>query len=148
MDEMERWLAPLGLVQLAPVLRANDIDLEILPELSEADLEKLGLSLGQRKKLLKAVASLSHRSLSTADNADLTPSLSAVSSAERRQLSVMFCDLVGSTALSKRLDPEDLREIIGAYQKRVAKVVARYRRLCRQIHGRRRAGLLRLPSGA
>ena len=58
MDELERWLAPLGLAQLAPALRANDVDLEILPELSEADLEKLGLSLGQRKKLLKAAASL------------------------------------------------------------------------------------------
>ena len=85
MDEMERWLAPLGLAQLAPVLRANDVDLEILPELSEADLEKLGLSLGQRKKLLKAAASLSHRLLSTARSAKPTPSLSAVSSAERRR---------------------------------------------------------------
>ena len=56
MDEMERWLAPLGLAQFAPVLRAHDLDLEILPELSEADLEKLGLSLGQRRKLLKAAA--------------------------------------------------------------------------------------------
>jgi class 3 adenylate cyclase len=126
LDEVERWLAPLGLAQLAPVFRAHDVDLEILPELSEADLEKLGLSLGQRKKLLKAAASLSHQSLATARSAKSTPSLSAVSAAERRQLSVMFCDLVGSTALAKRLDPEDLREIIGAYQKRVARIVARY----------------------
>ena len=60
MDELERWLAPLGLDRLAPVLRANDIDLAILPELTETDLEKLGLSLGHRKKLLKAAASLPH----------------------------------------------------------------------------------------
>ncbi|WP_162003542.1 adenylate/guanylate cyclase domain-containing protein, partial [Microvirga tunisiensis] len=125
-DELERWLAPLGLAQLAPVLRAHDVDLEILPELSEADLEKLGFSLGQRKKLLKAVASLPRPSSLTAPNVAPGPSLIPTTSAERRQLTVMFCDLVGSTALASRLDPEDLREIIGAYQKRVAKIVARY----------------------
>ena len=68
--------------------------------------------------------------------------------AERRQLTVMFCDLVGSTALSTRLDPEDLREVIGAYHRAVAETVGALRRLCRQIHGRRRAGLFRLPAGA
>ncbi|MPR12770.1 AAA family ATPase, partial [Microvirga tunisiensis] len=125
-DELERWLAPLGLAQLAPVLRAHDVDLEILPELSEADLEKLGFSLGQRKKLLKAVASLPRAPSLTAPNATPAPSPIPTTSAERRQLTVMFCDLVGSTALASRLDPEDLREIIGAYQKRVAKIVARY----------------------
>src|SRR5215217_675375 len=125
-DEIERWLAPLGLAQLAPVLRAHDVDLEILPELSEADLEKLGFSLGQRKKLLKAVASLPRPSSLTAPNATPAPSPIPTTSAERRQLTVMFCDLVGSTALASRLDPEDLREIIGAYQKRVVKIVARY----------------------
>ena len=115
MDELERWLAPLDLVQLAPALRANDVDLKILPELSEADLEKLGLSLGQRKKLLKAAACLPKPSPLAGPSTAQAPSLSAVSSAERRQLTV-FCDLVGSTALSTRLDPEDLREVIGAYQ--------------------------------
>jgi class 3 adenylate cyclase/tetratricopeptide (TPR) repeat protein len=123
-DELERWLAPLGLVQLAPALRANDIDLNILPELSEADLEKIGLSLGQRKKLLRAAACLTQPSSLASPTA--TPSLSAVSSAERRQLTVMFCDLVGSTALSTRLDPEDLREVIGAYQDCCAQVIARF----------------------
>lgn len=125
MDELERWLAPLGLAQLVPVLRANDVDLEILPELSEADMEKLGFSLGQRKKLLKAAADLPHP-WSPTPSAAPTANPSADSSAERRQLTVMFCDLVGSTALASRLDPEDLREIIGAYHKRVAKVVGRY----------------------
>ena len=113
MDELECWLSPLGLAQLAPVLRANDVDLEILPELSEADLEKLGISLGQRKKLLKAAASLPQSSSSAAPQMAARPDLSAVSSAERRQLTVMFCDLVGSTALAARLDPEDMREVIG-----------------------------------
>ncbi|MFG3595376.1 AAA family ATPase [Bradyrhizobium sp. RDI18] len=126
MDELERWLVPLGLVQLAPVLRTNDVDLNILPELSEADLEKLGLSLGQRKKLLKAAACLPKPSASGDSSAAPAPSLSAVSSAERRQLTVMFCDLVGSTALSAGLDPEDLREVIGVYHRCVAETVARF----------------------
>ncbi|WP_245319976.1 adenylate/guanylate cyclase domain-containing protein [Bradyrhizobium sp. LMTR 3] len=126
MDELERWLAPLGLMQLAPALRANDVDLKILPELSEADLEKLGLSLGQRKKLLKAAACLPQPSELAGPSAASAPSLSAVSSAERRQLTVMFCDLVGSTALSAGLDPEDLREVIGAYHRCVAETVARF----------------------
>jgi class 3 adenylate cyclase len=124
MDELERWLAPLGLMQVAPTLRANDVDLDILPELNEADLERLGLSLGQRKKLLMAVASLPHPSSPTAPNAAPAPSLIPASSAERRQLTVMFCDLVGSTALASRLDPEDLREVIGVYHRCVAATVA------------------------
>jgi class 3 adenylate cyclase/predicted ATPase len=125
-DELERWLVPLGLVQFAPALRANDVDLKILPELSEADLERLGLSLGQRKKLLKAAASLPQSSALAGPSAAPAPSLSAVSSAERRQLTLMFCDLVGSTALSAGLDPEDLREVIGAYHRCVAETVARF----------------------
>jgi class 3 adenylate cyclase len=119
-DELERWLTPLGLAALAPVLRANDIDLDILPALSEADLEKLGLSLGHRRKLLRAVADLPRSSPSSAPtitSAEQRPKESSGGSAERRQLTVMFCDLVGSTALSARLDPEDMREIIGAYHR-------------------------------
>jgi class 3 adenylate cyclase/predicted ATPase len=125
-DELERWLVPLGLVQLAPALRANDVDLKILPELSEADLEKLGLSLGQRKKLLKAAACLPQPSTLAGSSATPASTLSAVSSAERRQLTVMLCDLVGSTALSADLDPEDLREVISAYHRCVAETVARF----------------------
>jgi class 3 adenylate cyclase/predicted ATPase len=125
-DELERWLAPLGLVQFAPALRANDVDLNILPELSETDLEKLGLSLGQRKKLMKAAACLPHPSELAGPSAAPEPSQSAVSSAERRQLTVMFCDLVGSTALSAGLDPEDLREVIGAYHRCVAETVVQF----------------------
>jgi class 3 adenylate cyclase/predicted ATPase len=125
-DELERWLESLGLAQIAPALRANDVDLEILPELSEADLERLGLSLGHRKKLLKAVESRPQLSSSTPSSSAPSPDLSATYSAERRQLTVMFCDLVGSTALATRLDPEDLREIIAAYHRCVAETVARF----------------------
>ena len=88
--------------------RDNEIDWEVLPELSEADLEKLGLPLGPRKKLLKAIAALS------AERSSASPAAGA--EAERRQLTVLFCDLVGSTELSGRLDPEDLSEVMRAYQ--------------------------------
>ena len=125
MDELEMWLAPLGLAQLAPILRANDIDLDILPALSEADLEELGLSLGHRRKLRRALGSVPHI-VPISPNAPSTPSPVAGASAERRQLTVMFCDLVGSTALSQRLDPEDLRDLIRAYQDAVSSVVARH----------------------
>jgi class 3 adenylate cyclase/tetratricopeptide (TPR) repeat protein len=124
-DELETWLTPLGLAQLAPTFRANDIDLDILPALSEADLEKLGLSLGHRRKLLRALESVP-RIRPTPPSAPSRPSPADGVSAERRQLTVMFCDLVGSTALSRRLDPEDLRELIRAYQDAVSGVVARH----------------------
>jgi class 3 adenylate cyclase/ABC-type transport system involved in cytochrome c biogenesis ATPase subunit len=119
LDELERWLTPLGLAALAPNLRANDVDLDILPALTEADLEKLGLSLGHRRKLLRAAATLSGVSSpppSAAPSAE-RPRDPDHASAERRQVTIMFCDLVGSTALSARLDPEDMREIIGAYHR-------------------------------
>jgi predicted ATPase/class 3 adenylate cyclase len=126
LDELEKWLAPLGLAALAPTLRANDIDLDILPALSETDLEKLGLSLGHRRKLLRAAANIARLSSSlskpSAEQATI-PSIGA--SAERRQLTVMFCDLVGSTALSARLDPEDMREIIGTYHRCCAEEITK-----------------------
>jgi len=126
-DELETWLAPLGLAQLAPALRAHDIDLDILPALSEADLEKLGLSLGHRRKLLRAMEDLARiPSSSTKPSAAPAPSPVPGASAERRQLTVMFSDLVGSTALSQRLDPEDVRELIRSYQDAVSSVVAQY----------------------
>jgi class 3 adenylate cyclase len=124
-DELETWLTPLGLAQLAPALRANDIDLDILPALSEADLEKLGVSLGHRRKLLRALESVP-RIPPTWQSASSPPSPVGGASVERRQLTVMFCDLVGSTALSQRLDPEDMRELIRGYQDAVSGVVARH----------------------
>ncbi|MEA2853451.1 MAG: hypothetical protein QOE02_3470, partial [Rhodospirillaceae bacterium] len=118
------WLRSLGLGQYEALFRASDIDADILPELTEIDLEKLGVSLGHRKRLLRAISGL------TAAETLATPSASTVSkphdAAERRQLTVMFCDLVGSTALSVRFDPEELREEIRAYQNTVSGVVARY----------------------
>ncbi|RWP28008.1 AAA family ATPase [Mesorhizobium sp.] len=125
--DVAAWLRGLGLQQYEQAFRDNAIDAEVLPELTDADLEKLGMLLGHRKRFRKAVVGLgpssSHPDASTDDiAAQSTRELSA----ERRQLTVMFVDLVGSTALATRLDPEDLREIIGAYHRCVADTVAHF----------------------
>ncbi len=118
--EIEQWLEALGLGGYAEAFAANDIDTDVLPRLTEAHLKELGVSIGDRLRLLKAIDAL--------DAAKLPEGRLAVAThagdAERRQLTVMFCDLVGSTALSTRLDPEDLREVIRAYQDTCAKVIA------------------------
>src|SRR5438445_7604989 len=123
--DVEKWLRGLGLQQYVAAFRDNAIDAEILPELTEADLEKVGVVLGHRKRLLKAIAALA----APAAAVQAGPVASAPAhgdDAERRQLTVMFCDLVGSTALSARLDPEDMREVIGTYQACVAEVVGQH----------------------
>jgi class 3 adenylate cyclase len=117
------WLRQLGLGQYEAAFRENAIEADVLPELTEAHLEKLGLPLGHRVRLLKAIAKLgAPENRSKPAPAPAQPS----DSAERRQVTVMFTDLVGSTALSARMDPEDLRAIIGAYHKCVATTVARF----------------------
>ena len=93
----------------------NRIDFSVLPDLTEQDLKELGIVLGDRRKLLRAIAEL--------DSAGTSGPPAAAGTAERRQLTVMFCDLVGSTSLSAGLDPEDLREIIGAYHRCCAATV-------------------------
>ncbi len=122
MEPIEEWLQTLGLPQYAPTFVEADIDPSVLPDLTEADLERLGVTLGHRKKLLRAIAARSEG----ATKAPPAPAAAAVREAERRQVTVMFCDLVGSTALSVRLDPEDLREVIGAYHRGVAEAVRRF----------------------
>ena len=119
------WLQGLGLERYVPAFRDNEIDWEALPKLTAEDLKDLGVVLGgHRRKLLAAIAALG----AAVPAATVTPASGdapAPAEAERRQLTVMFCDLVGSTALSARLDPEDLRAVIGAYHRCVAKVVGR-----------------------
>ena len=116
------WLRSLGLGQYETAFRDNRVDAEVLPDLTDADLEKLGVVLGHRKRLLRAIAGLG--ALATDPNvAPAAASSPTADAAERRQLTVMFCDLVGSTALSARLDPEDLRGVIGAYQKCCASLI-------------------------
>jgi class 3 adenylate cyclase len=117
------WLRRLGLDQYETAFRENEIDATVLPSLTAEDLKDLGVSIvGHRRKLLDAIAAL--RADAEAPAAAAAPSgANAPSHAERRQVTVMFSDLVGSTALSARMDPEDLREVIGAYQKCVTETV-------------------------
>ena len=118
------WLRSLGLSQYETLFRQNDIDAEVLSELTDGDLEKFGVSFGHRKRLLKAIASLGSTE-TAAKPANLVPLQTFPDAAERRQLTVMFCDLVGSTAMSARLDPEDMREVVGSYQRLCADLIAK-----------------------
>ena len=109
------WLEQQGLGNYADLLAEHEVDFEVLPELEEADLEKIGIALGPRKKLLKAIRRL-QASPDGIPTRETTARAAPGGEAERRQLTVMFADLVGSTELSRRLDPEDLRDINRAYQ--------------------------------
>jgi len=120
--DVAAWLRGLGLERYEAAFRDNEIDCEALPKLTAEDLKDLGVVLGgHRRKLLEAIAGLRSESGPQRPAAD-----QVAPTAERRQLTVMFCDLVGSTALSARLDPEDLREVIGACHAAVAEVIARF----------------------
>ncbi len=120
--DVPQWLRGLGLEEHARAFANNDIDGSVLPELTSEDLAALGVtSVGQRRKLLSAIAAL------RGGPPAIAPATSAsLADAERRQITIMFCDLAGSTELSSRYDPEDLREMIAAYQRRVAETVARF----------------------
>ena len=123
--DVAAWLRSLGLERYAPAFRDNEIDWDALPKLSAEDLKDLGVVLGgHRRKLLDAIAALG-TALPAATVTAPSRDARASADAERRQLTVMFCDLVGSTALSTRHDPEDLRELIGDYHRAVADTVGR-----------------------
>src|SRR6266853_3350900 len=119
--DVGEWLLRLGLEQYEPAFRDNEIDARILPSLTAEDLKDLGVGLvGHRRRLLDAITALG----SPLPNPPPLAGEGRVGAdAERRQLTVMFCDLVGSTELSARLDPEDMREVIAAYHRAVADVV-------------------------
>jgi class 3 adenylate cyclase/tetratricopeptide (TPR) repeat protein len=125
MQQIADWLKNLGLSEYAQRFTENDIDLDVLSDLTDEDLKDLGVSLGHRRKILRAIRALG-------SDTPVLGRTSAVSepqpkdSAERRHVTVMFADLVGSTALASRMDPEDLREIIAAYQKCVTDNVRRF----------------------
>ena len=119
------WLRSLGLGQYETLFRQNDIDAEVLSELTQGDLEKFGVSFGHRKRLLKAIASLGATGPEAKPVAQVPPQ-SPSDAGERRQLTVMFCDLVGSTALAARLDPEDMSDIIRAFQSAASTAAARF----------------------
>jgi class 3 adenylate cyclase len=106
------WLRSLGLEQYEELFRENDIDAEVLGDLTDADLEKLGLTLGHRKRLLKAIASLGAAEPAAKPT---SPAPQQSSAAERRPITVMFFDLVGSTSLAAKLDAEDWRNLVNTY---------------------------------
>ncbi len=127
MQEITDWLAKLGLSRYVQLFDDNGIDFSVLPDITDQDLEKLGVLLGHRRKLLRAIANLKDLEMDSPAVAAAAPAAQRpLDSAERRRISVMFSDLVGSTALSTRMDPEDLREVISAYQKCVAETVRRF----------------------
>jgi class 3 adenylate cyclase/tetratricopeptide (TPR) repeat protein len=112
------WLRRLGLQQYEPVFRENAVDVETLPELTEADLEKLGILLGHRKRILRAIDTL--------QSATVTGPARPDRPAQRRQLTILFCDLVGSTTLAARLDPEDLTALLALYHRTVSEVAEKF----------------------
>ena len=135
MHEVTDWLEKLGLSEYAQRFANNAIDLSVLPDLTDQDLEKIGVLLGHRRKILKAIAALNRAPAVQSDVADPTkPSATppnpaslvdaAGAAGERRYLTVMFCDLVGSTAISAQLDAEEWRDLVGAYLDAASAAVA------------------------
>jgi class 3 adenylate cyclase/predicted ATPase len=125
MTDLRQWLDGIGLSQYADVFAQNEVDYDVLRELTEQDLEKLGIPLGHRKKLLRAMPwqpVAGPRALPREDDATYAAKIGA----ERRHLTVLFCDLVDSTALSARLDPEDLRQILHGFQSCCGESIRRY----------------------
>ena len=125
--DIGRWLRGLGLEQYEAAFRENEIDSEVLPKLTAEDLKDIGVAIvGHRRKILSAIAELSGSSAVVANPQPPAEPTSAAAVAERRQLTVMFCDLVGSTALSAQLDPEDMGDLIRAFQGAVSLAVVRF----------------------
>src|SRR6516164_9359770 len=127
MQQVADWLQKLGLGQYAQRFAENDISFSVLPDLTDQDLKEIGVSLGHRRQLLRAIMELkgSETVAPKLTNENIAP-VEQQETAERRQVTVMFSDLVGSTVLSGRMDPEDLREVISAYQKCSAETVQRF----------------------
>jgi class 3 adenylate cyclase len=118
MQQIAEWLKDLGMPEYAECFAENKIDISVLPDLIEQHLKDLGVALGDKLKMLRAIRQLGRAA---------SPEPPATQdTAERRHLTIMFCDLVGSTALSARLDPEELREIIGGYHRRCADVITKF----------------------
>jgi class 3 adenylate cyclase len=120
------WLQKLGLGQYETVFAANAIDGDVLAELTEADFEKIGIPLGDRKRLMRAINALVAESPQIVTKKEIAEHSQSAQGAERRHLTVMICDLVGSTALTARLDPEDMGAVIDAYHAACARITLSY----------------------
>ena len=132
MTGIAEWLASIGLGEYAQRFSENAIDLSVVSDLTEQDLKDLGVLLGHRRKMLRAIGELQAPILIPPE-----PAAKPVprTDAERRQLTVMFCDLVGSSELSVRLDPEDLRRVIGAYHTCIKEIIGRYQGMIARYMG-------------
>ena len=130
MQQVADWLEKLGMSEYAERFAESDIDIDVLGELTDQDFDRLGVSLGHRRRMLRAIREFAVSPLSDVTELPASAATAAQAAprdtAERRQVTVMFSDLVGSTALSGRMDPEDLREVISAYQKCVAETLSRF----------------------
>jgi class 3 adenylate cyclase len=135
---IRHWLAELGLAQYADAFERDDVDIAVLPDLTEADLQQLGVSLGHRKRILAALRAL-NGGVAAIDRPQNQSAPHAVESltweGERRQVTVLFCDLVGSTALSNRLDPEEYRKVLARYHETCIGCVQRFEGYVAQIQG-------------
>ena len=132
MTGIAEWLASIGLGEYSQCFAENAIDLSVVPDLTEQDLKDLGVLLGHRRKMLRSIADMKGSVLPTP-----LPGPKPVprTDAERRQLTIMFCDLVGSSELAVRLDPEDLRRVIGAYHNCIKEIIARYQGIIARYMG-------------
>jgi class 3 adenylate cyclase/tetratricopeptide (TPR) repeat protein len=131
MTSIADWLASIGLEEYAQRFADNAIDLSVVPDLTEQDLKDLGVLLGHRRKMLRAIAEFGAVHAPDATLTKATPR----EQGERRHLTVMFCDLVGSSALSARLDPEDMRGVIACYHSCIGEVVGRYQGMIARYTG-------------
>jgi class 3 adenylate cyclase len=148
MQQIVDWLEKLGMSEYAQRFAENGIGIAALRHLTDQDLKEIGVLLGHRRIMLAAIAELARAAESVAQPV-VSPEARPRDGAERRQVTVMFSDLVGSTALSARMDPEDLREVISAYQNCIAETVRRFGGFVAKYmgdagaRGRRRAGRAR-----
>src|ERR1700739_3662236 len=126
MQQIADWLEKLGMSEYVGRFAENRIDFSVLRDLTDQDLKDLGVVLGDRRKILRAISELAGAAQATSQVQAVTEPKLQDTAADRRQVTVMFSDLVGSTALSARMDPEDLREVISAYQRCVAETVRRF----------------------
>jgi class 3 adenylate cyclase len=136
MQQIADWLKTLGMSEYAERFAESDIDTSVLRDLTDQDLKELGVSLGHRRKMLRAIAELAGAAPTSPQPALTEPR--PQNTAERRQVTIMFSDLVGSTAMSTRMDAEDLREVISAYQKCVTETVQRFGGFVAKSGGNRR----------
>jgi len=133
MRQVADWLKKLGMSEYAQRFAENRIDFSVLHDLTDQDLEKLGVVLGDRRKMLRAIANLDAAPPAPPTSAPATRAPIAEAAAERRHVTVMFCDLVDSTGIAAKLDAEEWRDLVGAYVDAASPKRARLLRLYKTV---------------